>query len=267
MSHILFTPYADEYSVFSAAAMNKPLEGFDEALVYMKNIIITCDGDIIANSTDGRFSFTGNLRVLFTSPIDGKLIENTVSGTVVELALGDCLYVDLNGVNGTALSLQKVNWSGGSLSVLKTNRILLAYRNNVTGEISLANTLHKIASGGGQTSERTVALADNVSVSAGQLLCLNDKGQYMLADNASIETTLDLVMVKAAAVREATVIEAGLMTKVAEFAVGVPLYLGAAGDFTLTAPTESGKIVKCVGYTVAENVIKFKPDSLGIELI
>lgn len=267
MSHILFTPYSDNNTTFSAAEMNKPLESFDESIIYMKNTIITCDGDIVASSTSGNFSFTGKIRILFTSPIDGLLVQNVVQDGLIKMELGDCVYVDLNGVNNTTLTLQKVKLLGGAQSTMKANRVLIAYRNDVTGEIYLANTLHKMTNGGGQAAERIVTLVSGTVVTAGQILCLTSDGKYTLADNAQIGTTQDLVMVKAAGMGEASVIELGLLTVVADFTVGAPIYLGNAGSFTQYAPTQSGSIVKCIGWAVAENVLKFKPDSIGLKLI
>lgn len=268
MSKNFFNPFTDDTTVFNASSMNLPFESFDEAITYMKNIIITCDGDIIANSVTGNFSFTGNLRILFGSPINGNLISNIIQSALIKMDLGDCLYADLNNVNETNINLVKVKLTAGTAAPILKNRVLIAYRNNANGEIYMANTLQKVVNGGGSAfTERIVPLAENTAASTGKILCLTASGKYALADHSAIETTLDLVMVKSAGIGEATVIESGLMTVVADFIVGDPIYLGTTGNFTQIAPSESGSIVKCVGWAVDTNAIKFKPDSLGIQLI
>lgn len=266
MSNNYFTPYMDDVSEFSATNMNRPLSSFDEALSYVKNSFITIDGGIQTDNVTGAFSFTGKMRFLFTNPNSGALVENTAGSTKYILGLGDCLYVDLNNSNGTEIALIKKGLTAGSSFILPANRVLVAYRNAVSGEIYLANMLQKTA-GSGQSTERMVALADGVNAAEGLILCLLANGKYGLADNAQIGTTLDLVMVKAVGDGEATVIETGIVAATSDVVAGSPLYLGSQGTFTQELPTGSGKIVKCVGYATGKNIIKFKPDSLGIELV
>lgn len=268
MSHILFTLYTDDTTVFSAAEMNKPLEKFDEALVYAKNNIVTCDGEITANSITGNFSFTGALRAIFTSPIDGAVVENTVESALVKMELGDAICVDLNGINGVTLPMKKITLTAPGASLSAPNRILLAYRNSVSGEIYMANALCRPTAGGGGTPERSVILAAGVNAAAGNILCLGSDGKYHLADNTDMATTQDLVMVKSIGVEGVVVIESGLLVVPgAAFTVGAALFLGQAGNYSQAAPTESGRIVKCVGFAVEAGILKFRPDSFGLKLV
>lgn len=257
----------DENTTYSPNSMNPPLQALDHALTYLKNVLISCDGDINADKNTGVVTWTGNLRIMFSNAA-GVIIQNTVASGTITLALGEYMYVNLNETNGTIINMAKVLPNIGTSSApLAKERLVIAYRNALSGEFYLANALSKLAAGNATPGVNTVTLAVGVTAVPGNLLYLTATG-YALASNTALATIQDIVICKVGGTGACTVIEYGFYVHGAGgLTVGAPVYVGTAGAFTQTAPTASGSFVKCVGYAADANTIKFMPDTLAVQLI
>lgn len=115
--------------------------------------------------------------------------------------------------------------------------------------------------------EREVQLSAGVAVTPGILLCLQGDGTYRLADNAGIETACDIVYAKIAESSNATVVERGTISITDTLIPGKAVYLGETGKITQTAPTATGKIVKCIGWALGTHSLYLNPDTISIKLV
>lgn len=270
MSKNFHTAYSTG-SEYTPESMNIPLEELDEVIGYLKNVMISCDGQITADTDTGVVTWNGAIRIAFTND-SGIIVENTVAAGSVTVAGGSYMYVILNKTNATILTMQTAPYSaGGSSAPIGKNTVVIAYRNNNSGEFYVVNALAKMAVTTAEAGVSTVTLASGVSGSALNLLAINSAGDgtYVLADNADITTLQDVVIAKQNGTGVGGTIqvaEYGYVNGFAGLTVGVPVYVGTAGAITQTAPTTSGAFVKCVGYAISASTIKFMPDTLAVQL-
>jgi hypothetical protein len=132
MGNNFYTKWIDSTTKYKLADMDPPLASLDQAISYLKNIIVHCDGDIIWMPYISTLGWNGTIRILFVRS-DGQATQNTIAVGSLVVNDNEFAYVDLNETNGTALTMQKAAVSAGSASNFKAhNRIVLGYRNAVS---------------------------------------------------------------------------------------------------------------------------------------
>jgi len=114
--------------------MNPPLASLDAAITKLKNLIVHCDGAMEYHPLSGFLNWTAPLRFIFNAT-DGKACANYVVGGGIQLEDNEFAYVDLEEINGQAITVQKAAVAAGSASnFIAFNRIVLGYRNAVSND-------------------------------------------------------------------------------------------------------------------------------------
>jgi hypothetical protein len=112
--------------------MNTVTSSLDQAVTYLKNVIVHCDGNIAWTPATGTLAWDNVLRILFVRS-DGYAIQNTVAAGSIVLSDNEFAYVDLNETNNTALTVAKASVTTGAASNFKAyNRLVLGYRNTLS---------------------------------------------------------------------------------------------------------------------------------------
>lgn len=133
------TAWADSSTVFDDTSMNLALGHLDRGITYLKNVIVSCDGDISYNKTTGVLSWSGTLRFLFTDS-SGNACQNTAAAGSVTLTDGKFAYVDLSETNGATVVVYAATLTTGSTSnFIAYDRIVLAYRNSSSDNLTIVN--------------------------------------------------------------------------------------------------------------------------------
>lgn len=132
MGNNFYTPWADGTTHYKAAEMNPQLASLDQAITYLKNVIVHCDGAVTWTPATGTLAWDNVLRILFVRS-DGYAIQNTVAAGSIVLSDNEFAYVDLNETNNTALTVAKAAVTTGAASNFKANnRLILGYRNTLS---------------------------------------------------------------------------------------------------------------------------------------
>lgn len=119
----------DATNKFKPADLNFTFDEFDEALSYMHNQIMHCDGTIEYDKTTGVLSWDDTIRVIFNIA-NGNCVENTIVAGNVTLLDNEFAYVDLSETDGQAVSIAKAAVTTDDTSnFLAFNRFILGYRN------------------------------------------------------------------------------------------------------------------------------------------
>ncbi len=139
----------------------------DQAITYLKNVIIHCDGVITYNPLTGVLSWSSTLRILFNRS-DGKAIQNTVAAGSVTLSDNQFAYVDLNETDGTALTVSAVTVTTDAASnFIAYNRLVLGYRNTAS-DLYFPAYLRADRKATVQTTDATVTTVDSLTLAEGK---------------------------------------------------------------------------------------------------
>ena len=108
------------------------------------------------------------------------------------------------------------------------------------------------------------------TVAAGDLCAMNSSGEMVLADADAVATASTMLAVAEEAVTAASsgwFTLFGEVTGLSGLTQGSVAYMSAtAGDFTHTAPSTTGQIVRVVGYALSTTSLWFDPDHTWIEV-
>lgn len=122
-------PWIDGITKFRAAEMNVPLSYLDRGLTYLKNNIITCDGDVSYNPATGVLSWSGTIHLYFNNTA-GVATHNSIPAGSVALEDNEFSHVTLSETNDATLTVSKAVIATGSASNFLTyNLVVLGYRN------------------------------------------------------------------------------------------------------------------------------------------
>jgi hypothetical protein len=141
MSTNFHTAWTDGVIIFEDSSMNDIPSKLDRAITFIKNVVITCDGDISYNKATGVLSWSGTLRFLFTNS-NGYATQNTASAGSVTLTDGKFAYVDLSETNDATVVVYAATLTTGSSTASNTityNRLVLAYRNTTNDNLTIVN--------------------------------------------------------------------------------------------------------------------------------
>lgn len=162
MSTNFHTAWVDSSTLFSAASMGQVPSFLDRAITYLKNVIITCAGEISYNKATGVLSWSGALSFIFTDS-SGNACQNNASAGSVTLTDGKFAYVDLSETNGATVVVASATISTGSASNFITyNRLVLAYRDSTTDNLAVVN-MHLTLNDPNKIIQ-TLTCADSVTV-------------------------------------------------------------------------------------------------------
>lgn len=162
MSANFHTAWADSSTIFSAMSMGLVPSTLDRAITYLKNVIVTCAGEISYNKTTGVLSWSGALSFLFTDS-SGNACQNNAAAGSVTLTDGKFAYVDLSETNGATVVVSAATLTTGSASnFVAYNRLVLAYRDTTTDNLAVVN-LHLTLNDPNKTIQ-TLTDADSVTV-------------------------------------------------------------------------------------------------------
>jgi hypothetical protein len=129
MGNNFFTPYSNTApkTAFTVISLSVPLIDLDQAITYLKNIIVTSDG--LVYFVDGTLTWTGDLHIFFNAT-DGKATHNSVAAGSIALTDNDFAYIDLNEVDDSVITVSDVAITTGAASnFIAFNRLVLGYRN------------------------------------------------------------------------------------------------------------------------------------------
>ena len=120
------------------------------------------------------------------------------------------------------------------------------------------------------TDEREiVSLPTGVSVAAGELCCLSSTGDMLpasAADKTLSSSLLGIAVTDAPGNIEADFIIKGKIRDTV-LQAGDKVYVStASGQYSTAIPTNSGEIVRLIGYKLSNDVFYFDPDSTYIEV-
>lgn len=119
----------DNTTLFKGSSMNTVPSSLDQAITYLKNVIVHCDGAITWTPATGTLAWDNVLRILFVRS-DGQTVQNTIATSSIVVNDNEFAYVDLNETNNTALTAAKAAVTTGAASNFKAyNRLVLGYRN------------------------------------------------------------------------------------------------------------------------------------------
>jgi hypothetical protein len=125
----IITGYQDNVTGFNAEHMNLPLFVLDQYVAMHHNRIFSCDGDITYNKVTGQLSWSGTIRILFTTSA-GLTVENVCLVSNIVLADNEYAYFDLSETNATELLPgTAVITTGAASTSLPALRMVLGYRN------------------------------------------------------------------------------------------------------------------------------------------
>lgn len=135
------TPWADTLTVFEDTSMDLAPSQLDQAITFMKNVIVSCDGIIGYNKTTGVLSWSGTLRFLFTNS-SGHATLNTCAAGNVTLTDGKFAYVDLSETTDATIVVYAATLTTGASTdsnFVAYNRVVLAYRNSTSDDLCPVN--------------------------------------------------------------------------------------------------------------------------------
>jgi len=284
-----YDEWQDDVTDFLASEMNVPLDDLDQAITYLKNVIVSCDGDVTYNKTTGQLAWSDTLRIIYNRT-DGQAILNTVAAGNVTLTDGQFAYVDLSETNGAARTIYAATVTTGAASnFIAYNRLLLGYRNAASDDFFPAALISCLSGSGGSGGETVIAdltttgdysgdaytdaTVDTNSVGIGCALVLSSDGHYDEADASAASSPA--LPCSALAIETGTgtkkVLRRGLLCNTGwAWTPGLPIYVSeTAGNLTQTAPTASsagGEYVQHVGIALSATIIDFQPNLVYAKL-
>jgi hypothetical protein len=119
---------------FLTTDMNPVPASLDQAITYLKNVMISCAGAISFASATGVLTWAGVIEIIFTDST-GLAKKNTVNAGNVTVGDNQFAYVDLSETNNAVLTVSVATVTTGSASnFILFNRLVLGYRNTTTDE-------------------------------------------------------------------------------------------------------------------------------------
>jgi hypothetical protein len=122
--------WTDGSTLYKPTSLNPAWGAIDQGVTFIKNVIVSCDGTYTYSTVSGVFSWSDTIRIIFNND-DGDVVQNTIATSSVTLNDNDIIYVDLNGTNGTVLTVSKtaMTFMDGS-DLIDYNRLILGYKNS-----------------------------------------------------------------------------------------------------------------------------------------
>ena len=114
----------DISTLFKPTSMDPALASLDKGITYLKNIIVSCRGNIYCDLTAGTLVWDNVIYIYFIKE-DGTNTYNYISAGSVALGVNEMAYVDLV-EGGGAISVSK--GSSSSVSRVGVARVVLAHR-------------------------------------------------------------------------------------------------------------------------------------------
>jgi hypothetical protein len=134
MGYNFHTPW-DATTVFSYPIMNILPAGLDQAITYLKNVMVSCNGAITYNKATGELSWSAPIQIMFNTAA-GLSVYNTIAAGSVTLTDGKFFYVDLSETNAATVSPTTATFTGaGTSNFIAYNRLVLAYRNATSDDV------------------------------------------------------------------------------------------------------------------------------------
>lgn len=116
------------------ADVNPVPSDLDKAITYLKNVMVSCAGNITYNKATGVLTWSGVITILFNDAA-GLAKANTISASNITVADNQFVYVTLNETNNTVLTAAVATVTTGSASNFKALAVLvLGYRNTTSDE-------------------------------------------------------------------------------------------------------------------------------------
>jgi len=265
MGQNFHTPYTSA-TRFVASEMTVPLAEIDKAITYIRNSFFHCDGAVAYDKATGVLSWSGTLRLIFTTAA-GVLVENSVAAGSVTLTDGQAATVDASETNGATMTVTARTMTTAATSVVaSTVRFVLGYRNTASDEFYPC-WLQMPTTGSSTPAATTRDVSVTGTVAEGDILSIATGGGYVLADASALATLQNVVLVTTGGTGTATVTDAGTQAGFTGLTAGGAMYVSeTAGDLTQTAPTTVGAYVKCVGWALSTTEIIFRPDTVAVEV-
>lgn len=160
-------------STFDPVTMSTPLEALDKALTYIKNVMVSCAGEVSVAA--GVVTWSGPISIMFTCDA-GEAVHNTIVAGSITLAAGEYIFVDLNDTDGTVLTLQSATFAAGASPLLGINRLVLGYYDSTGGffPASLQAALGATSSGGGASAFTHLSdVPSSYTGQAGEMVVVN----------------------------------------------------------------------------------------------
>jgi len=175
------------YTVYTAVSMNPALASLDQAITYLKNIILGCGGAVTWNA--GTLSWDSEIEIRFNTSA-GLAIRNYIAAGSIALSSDEFAYIDLSETNNALLTVAKLGIPDEeSSNFIAYNRMVLGYRESISNNFyptSFLQPLLAIA----QVSyldgrEQEITCADEVTID-----WEDGATAYMVFDRATVAITL-----------------------------------------------------------------------------
>jgi hypothetical protein len=137
MSDNFYTKWSntDPKTNFTVASMDTVPAALDLAITYLKNVIVTCAGDITYNKSNGQLAWSAALHIYFNDS-NGYAKHNTVATGNITLSDNQFAYVTLSETDDATLTVSAASITTGSSSnYIAYNSLVLAYRDTTSDNI------------------------------------------------------------------------------------------------------------------------------------
>jgi hypothetical protein len=267
--------------------LNVPFGELDRAITYLKNVIVSCDGDITWAA--GTLTWSDTIRIHFNRA-DGYAIQNTIAASNIALADNEFAYITLSETNDAVITVSKAAITTAAASnFIAYNRLVLGYRNTTSDEfyaVHLKNVWTVAAEADTGELDPTPASdhtysGPHATMTAGEALVfgevcyLKSDGKWWKADADAATTMPGMAMAAATIDADATgdFILPGAFVRddTWNWTVGASeglIYVDTptAGAPTQTAPPGTGDQVQIIGYAYTVDIMYFNPSPVLVEV-
>ena len=176
------TPYTDGQNIWTSALLDVPFAALDKGITYLKNVMVSCDGELTYDAATGVFSWTGPI-IIYFNRTDGQAVKNSISASSVTLTDGQFAYCNLSETNNATITVAAASITTAAASNYIANALLvLAHRNATSDRLYLSNIWQDLD---------TINLEQDVTNAASVTINLaNGGGAYMVLAVASTAITL-----------------------------------------------------------------------------
>jgi hypothetical protein len=132
MSENFHTPWSDSVTQYTQADMNVPLSELDEALSYLKNIMVWCEGDLsYSKGVSGELSWDGLIKLAYLD-VNGNTIINKITAGSASLIDNEFIYCDLSASNDATITAEVAALGAGAAecNFEDKNRVVLAFKSS-----------------------------------------------------------------------------------------------------------------------------------------
>jgi hypothetical protein len=124
----------DTDTLFKPTSMNPALASLDQAITYLKNVMVSCAGIITYNKATGVLTWSGTITILFIDQ-NGLAKANTIAAGNITIVDNQFVYVTLSETNNAVLTASVATVTTGSASNFKDALLLvLGYRDTTSDE-------------------------------------------------------------------------------------------------------------------------------------